>query len=131
MPPFTGPGELIPLPSGNFLLRDVLASGPISFTGSGVSFEGVLTASINGNLDETLSGPVFAPAVVTTTINGADVTVFVGFATVETIGLLSEGRVMLHGTGPFVGLTLHYSFVEIPPADVYVFEGYLLTPPQH
>jgi hypothetical protein len=126
MPPFSGLGEIIQLPSGNVHLRDVAASGVFSFTGGGVALNATITASINGNLDATLSGPIYGSTILTTVIDGVETVIFEGAFVGQTVGLLSEGKVMLSGRGPYVGMSLHFCFVEVPPMDVYTFEGYLL-----
>jgi hypothetical protein len=128
VPPFTGPGEIIPLPSGNVHLRGVLASGVFSFTGEGIALEATITATINGNLDETLSGPIYGSTILTDVIDGVETVIFEGAFAGQTVGLLSEGKVMLQGRGPYAGMSLHFDFVEVPPMDVYTFEGYLLNP---
>ena len=128
MPPFSGPGEVIPLSSGNVHLRGVVASGVLSFTGQGVALEATITASINGNLDETLSGPIYGSTQLTTIIGGNETIIFDGTFAGQSVGLLTEGKVMLSGRGPYAGMSLHFNFVEVPPMDVYTFEGYLLNP---
>ena len=126
MPPFTGPGEIIPLPGGNVHLRSVAASGVLSFTGQGVALEAIITASIDGNLDETLSGPIYGSTQLTTTLDGKETIIFDGTFAGHSVGLLTEGKVMLSGRGPYAGMSLHFNFVEVPPMDVYTFEGCLL-----
>jgi len=126
VPPFSGPGKIIPLPSGNVHLRDVAASGPISLTGSGIALEGILTTSISGNLDATLSGPLHGSTTLKSVIDGVETVIFEGVFTGKTVSLLTRGNVMLHGRGPCAGLSLHFQFVEVPPMNVYTFEGYLL-----
>lgn len=128
VPPFSGPGTIIPLPSGGVHLRDVLTSGSFSITGGGVALEATITASINGNLDATLSGPLFGPVALTAVIDGEETIIFEGRFAADSVGLLTEGKVMLHGRGPYAGQTLHYSFVELPELNVYTFEGYLTVP---
>jgi len=128
MPPFSGPGEITPLPGGNVLLRGVAASGVFSFTGGGVALNATITASINGNLDETLSGPIYGSTTLTAVIDGVETVIFEGPFAGQSVGLLTEGNVMLQGRGPYAGMSLHFNFVEVPPMDVYTFEGYLLNP---
>jgi hypothetical protein len=127
MPPFSGPGEIIPVPNGNVHLRDVAASGVFSFTGEGVTLNATITANINGNLDETLSGPIYGSTILTAVIDGVETVIFAGTFAGQSVGLLTEGKVMLQGRGPYAGLSLHFYFTEVPPMDVYTFEGYLLN----
>ena len=131
VPPFTGAGEIITLPSGNVLLRNVEAAGPFSFSGEGIEIDAIIRASINGNLDETLSGPVFGLATLTANVDGEETVIFAGPFVVDTIGLLSTGVGLLHGRGPFEGTVVHFEFEEIPPADAYTFTGYFLRPSHH
>ena len=128
VPPFSGAGEVIVLPSGHVRLRNVEAAGPIRFSGEGIDVEAKISSTINGNLDASFSGRVFGQGTLTAVIEGVETTIFEGPFAVDSIGLLTTGSGLMHGRGPYLGATFHFDFQELPVLDEYVFTGYYLKP---
>jgi hypothetical protein len=113
---------------GDFYIRHLPLVGRISLSGRGVSIEGKISADFNAELDATFSGPLWAPVVITGTINGSKTVLFDGNATGNTVGLVSVGVIKLDGRGPFEGARLVLEFTEIGPGntDTYNLRGVLV-----
>lgn len=93
----------------------------------GVTINAKIHADLNGELDSTFSGVVWAPVTLTATIDGIKTIIFEGGATADTVALVSIGKIKLHGRGPYEGATLDLTFEEIGPgnSDIYNFKGHL------
>jgi len=117
---------------GDTHIRHMPLVGDLSLTGDGVALNGKLTVDLNGELDATFSGPLWGEMTMTAKVDGVKTLIFVGRATADTVGLVTVGKIKLHGLGPYEGATLDLTFEEIGPGntDTYNFKGYLLHAPR-
>lgn len=122
LPPFVLAGT-----DGHLYLRNMPLVGKVTIAGEGFSLDGKISIELSGELDQSGTGPLWAPAVVTATIAGVKTIVFQGSATGDTVGLVSTGRAILRGRGPCEGTLLDFTFEEIGPAnsDTYTLKGQL------
>jgi hypothetical protein len=118
---------------GDIYIRHMPLVGQIALGGGDFALQGKISADLNGELDSTFSGPLWASITITTTIEGVKTIVFEGTGSGPTVGLVSTGVIKLEGRGPFEGATLEFEFTEIGPGntDTYNLKGVLIQPPGH
>src|SRR5262249_5636592 len=112
----------------NLYVRHLPLVGRIALAGRAVAIQGKISADFNGDLDETYSGPLWAPVTITATVNGSKAVIFEGNALGTTVGLVSRGIINLSGRGPYEGARLEIKFTENGPAntDTYTLKGNLI-----
>ena len=132
VPPNFTPQFLFAGTDGDTHIRHLPLVGDLSLTGDGVTLNGKLTVDLNGELDSTFSGPLWGEMTMTTKVDGVKTLIFAGHATADTVGLVSIGKMKLHGLGPYEGAALDLTFEEIGPGntDTYNFKGVLIQGPR-
>lgn len=118
---------IIPGTDGDLYLRNMPLVGAFNLTGDKVSLQAKLSVQLSGELDATGTGVLWAPAVITATVEGVKTIIFEGQATADTVGLVSIGKATLSGRGPYEGKKLEFTFEEIGPgnSDTYTLKGQL------
>src|SRR5262249_16059306 len=112
----------------NFYVRHLPLVGRIALAGRAFSIQGKISADFNGDLDQSYSGPVWAPVTITTTVNGSNTVIFEGNRLGTTLGLVTTGIIKLSGRGPYEGARLEFQFTENGPGntDTYTLKGTLI-----
>ena len=135
VPPNLAP-YIIPGTDGALYLRNAPLVGTFALTGRGITLDPATTrinVQLSGELDpNTFNGVLWAPTVLTATMDGVKTIIFEGTATADTVGLVSTGKATLNGRGPFEGTKLEFTFEEIGPgnSDTYTLAGYLSPAPR-
>ena len=135
VPPNLNP-YIIPGSDGDLYLRNAPLVGTFALTGKGITLDPASTkisVQLSGELDPvTFSGVLWAPAVLTATIDGVKTIIFEGTATADAVGLVSTGKATLSGRGQFEGMKLEFTFAEIGPgnSDTYTLTGHLSPAPR-
>lgn len=126
----TPPFFFAPQGDDSVYIRNMPLVGRISLTGRHFALEGRISATLNGELDSTFSGPLWASITLTTTIDGVKTIIFEGNGSGPTVGLISTGVIKLEGRGPYQGSILDLEFAEIGDnTDTYTLKGLLVQRP--
>lgn len=131
VPPNLGP-YIIPGTDGDLYLRHLPLAGKFTLAGRGVALEAKIHVDLNGELDVAGTGVVWAPVVLTGTIDGVKTILFEGQGSANEVNLVATGRMTLSGRGPYEGANLEFTFQEIGPGDsnTYTLNGELTPAPR-
>ena len=123
---------IIPGTDGDLYLRNMPLVGAFNLTGDKVSIQAKISVQLSGELDATATGVLWAPSVITATVEGVKTIIFEGQAKADTVGLVSTGKATLSGRGPYEGQQLEFTFEEIGPgnSDTYTLKGQLSCEPR-
>ena len=101
-------------------------AGNFALTGDGVNIIGIAKGILTADLDQTLSGPIYGPFIVTRESQGKEKVIFTGSFFGRVNGLLASGQIILRGRGEFAGQTIVVSFLETGAnTEVFVLTGHL------